>query len=128
MLDNQFKRKTLEESILDSSKRHQKTQSKKAWNDDMFRRSGQQFGQIVQKPEEQRQEGTKKRKGNSTNTRNYFRGNCMMCNRYVSTKCVYLCMISGGDDKTCFSTFHTDFNIFSTLSVNGESSSSSDDE
>lgn len=126
-----FFQKTLQENILDPSKRHQHSQSKMAWNSDIFRRTGQHFAHIRKRPEENRTEGTHERTGAGSNIRNYFRGNCMMCNRYISTRCmqcsVYLCLISEGDEDTCFSKFHTNANIFDCSSIAVEITSSSDD-
>lgn len=132
MLIDQFFEPTLQKQILDPSMRHHRTQNKAAWNDDIFQRSGQHFAHSFKKPEESRFEGNPKRKGASTNTRNFFRGNCIMYNRTTSTKCiqcgVYLCIISDLSAISCFSSFHTNIDLYDSNSINVEIGSSSEDD
>jgi hypothetical protein len=132
MLIDQFFEPTQKALILDHSARHQKTQSKTAWNNDIFRRTGQHFAHIFKKPPESRFEGNYKRKGTSTNTRNFHRGNCMMCNRTTSTKCIqcriYLCIIGDQDEKSCFTSFHSNADLYDNNSIQVEICSSSDEE
>jgi hypothetical protein len=132
MLIDQFFEPTQKALILDHSARHQKTQSKTAWNNDIFRRTGQHFAHIFKKPPESRFEGNYKRKGTSTNTRNFHRGNCMMCNRTTSTKCIqcriYVCIIGDQDEKSCFTSFHSNADLYDNNSIQVEICSSSDEE
>lgn len=127
-----FFEQTLQENILDPSKRRLNSQSKKAWNEDIFRRTGQHFAHIRKRPEENRTEGLRERTRGGSNIRNFYRGNCILCNRYVSTRCmqcsVYLCLISEGDEETCFTKFHTHIDLFDCSSIAVEITSSSDDD
>ena len=132
MVVEQFCQIELQKKALETAAPRQSTQSKRAWNSDISRTIGRHFPAIVKKPEGNRQEGNKKRKGKSTNTRNYSRGNCMMCHKLISTKCtqcdVYLCIIDEGDHDTCWYQFHTCEDLFAKVSEAVESSSESEEE
>jgi len=58
--------------------------TKKYWNDNFSRLRGRHFAIQTRKPEGQRKEG-KERKGRSTNTRNFFRGKCLLCEKLIAT-------------------------------------------
>jgi len=127
MVVEQFCNFYLSSKALETSAPQQSTQSKSAWNTDISRTIGRHFPAIVKKPEGNRREGVKKRKGKSTNTRNFWRGNCIMCHKLISSKCtqcdVYLCIIDDGDHDTCWFQFHTCEDLFTKFSNEVESSS-----
>ena len=131
MLIDQLCARWLETKVLETPAAREKTQTKTTWNKDIFRRTDQHFCVIIKKPEGSRTEGTKPRKGMSTNTRNYWRGHCLMCTKTTSTKCrqcsVYLCNIDEGNGSSCFENFHTNADIFEDEPNDDASEASSED-
>ena len=128
---DQFFQSTIEQNLLVPGTKHEKTLSKAKWRKEKSRRTGQHFPVSLKKPPFSRKEGFKPRSMTGSSTRNYFRGNCIICNKYTSTKCeecgVYHFIIGEGEKMTCFRSFHTKEDIFDDDSVVVEMSSDCDD-
>ena len=97
------------------------------------RRVGSHWPVQLKKPADSRVEGLNPSDPSKQRNRNWFRGACMLCGRFVDTKCeqcgVWLCCrFDENHHSTCFGDFHTKPNLLNNESLVAIHGSDEEDE
>lgn len=87
------------------------SKNKKQWETDFSRLSGAHFPVQEHTKDDQRFEGKKRPRNEGSNVRNWVRGYCKICNKFIPTSCesckVFLCIGNDSNTMTCWKRFHT---------------------